>query len=1831
MADYKGLNIKFQGDTTDAAKALHILSSEARAAEGNLQGIQGALKNTTTNGEELGAALKKFQLDQFGKQAEAARSRVNVLGQAMGELQKNLAGAQQKLADNKAALASMPEKYEALASKAKEFSSSVQGSMAEVVAAQEALAGTQAGTKEYDEAFQRLDAAVLQNVKNLSAEGEALSGLSAKYGTIEGAINSAEEAERSYTAAIEDTTQKQMVAKSAAQAYENQQRLAAAALDASTAPAVAVAKNAADAASGLRSMGDTLTSVGDKMTIVSGIAAMTFGRSIISSTEEFGNAIAQLGGYLDIGGAQLKDMQEDALKWGKDTQFSATEAANAMNELAKGGMTQAQIQGGAMKATMELAAAGSLDMAQAASVAVQAIKTFGLDAADASSVADALAGAANKSTAEVTELANGFKYVGGWASMAGWNINDVSGALALLSDHGLQSEMAGTALRNVMQRLAAPTNTAAKLMNAYGFSVRDANGQMVSATEVVQRLNDTFGSLPDEEKQNVLNDIFGARALPAAIALMDEGAEKLQTYIDATSQAGYATEMAKNRMGDLGWALEYLRGEAETAAVNFGQALAPTIIGLAKNIEGLLEWFNSLDDSTKQFIAQSAVMAVAVGPVISVIGHLSKGVAGMVGSVGTAMTTIAEFVALSADGGNKVKLFAEALALAKTPAAETAEGIKKVAENAATMEKALQTAGAALKGAIAVAAVAFIADQIKSVADEAQLVGEATKSVSDIAREASESVASMGDEAEKAGSKASTVSHALAGMNASLKESAEYNKGVSESLKEMEGNVSSAERYAATIKELSSVGSLSAAQQEQLKQAVDGYNEVTGAAIRITDEMRGTLNLMPQDIDKVTEAYVRQEKMKVYTELQSEALKEQIRAQKEAKKATEETQNAFWNWQNVVTTAANSFTGLGQIMNIVNYGKAAIGLKGVSDASAKASYDVNYFKEAAEAAGVSTEQYKAFLKQLFPELNNSGDAAQQAGDAIRQAAQEAAQAQREANQQIISAQQAAYDAEYKAAQKAMDAEYKAAQKAYDNEYKAAQKAFDNEYKIQQKAFDKEYKALQKQLDKEYKAQQKAFDEAYKQRQKKLDRQYDAYKKQLDSEEAALKKSLDAKATAYKKQLDSELATLKKANDQRLKQQKKADEEETKAFKAETDKRVKALQAEYNARLKTLELQYGGSDIDSQIKALKNQTKAEQDEIKRREQQEKKAELERKVAQAKTRRTKADAEKELNDYLQEIAQEQREKERDAQIEQLEEQKSALKDELAAKKEALKEEYDARIEALKEQRAAELEVTKEANDQEYEALKEQLDGIYNARKEANDDKIEQMKEANQVEIDNLKEHHSLLLENMKEQHTAQLEQLKEQQSEQLETIKEGQQAQLDNLKEYQQAQLDAMKEGQQAELEALKEAQQAELDALKEGQQAQLESLKESQQAQLEELRASLEAQVQEIVNSGNAMAGAAANAANQTAQSMSDGLSQMPWQVGATAGQTLQQYLDNINDMPWSTKELADTTGHNLQERLNAYVMPTTDASKSLRNAALREIEGLPDEGREKGEGMGSGLSGGMSGKEGDVRNSSDQLKNAAEDPLSGLPRVVSGFGLSSSSGFASGLGSGKEDATRTAQEISRSVSNNFSQPANDSGSWGSDMMRNFNNAIVDYWNNHLRDNVESIAQGIRNLIGHSKPKEGPLKDDDVWFYHMMQNLDSGMQRGIPELMGTVGDLAQGVADGMDVQPDIDFVSNLIADMRSEETALARQSRRMADIVQENFDPYARTNYQVGYDAKPMVQAFASGVNEALRSGVPQQAGVTIVIQNARFSNDMDVDRFSERVTARVAASQRRGW
>lgn len=476
----------------------------------------------------------------------------------------------------------------------------------------------------------------------------------------------------------------------------------------------------------LTDFGDKIARFGAKLSVASIAILITKGRQLIKETEEFGNKIAQVGGYLQVSGKSLDYMRTLALKFGKDTIFSATEAAEAISELAKAGMDSAQIAGGALDATLQLAAAGQMEFGEAAKVTAQAIKAFRLEAEDATGVADALAGAASNSVATVEGLAEGFTYAASWARNAGWSIQEVSGALGLLADYGIEAEMAGTALRNFLLRLAAPTGAAATAMEELGIEVRDSEGHMKSAVEIVDELNIAMAGLGDDERDALIKTIFGVRGANAALALMDAGSQELQKYIGYTNDLGAAQRMAQAQLGDLGWALELMRGEAETAAVNFGEVLTPTLIELANTVEQLASWFNELDDAEREQIVRMALLAIGTGPFLAVAGKLISVIGSITTGLGAAILGGSAFIRALAEGEGAVTGLASAIASVK---------FIETGEAAAQAAAALDVLAVGLTGLVIVAAGATLwklTEGWRKAREEARRFAERTERLDDV-------------------------------------------------------------------------------------------------------------------------------------------------------------------------------------------------------------------------------------------------------------------------------------------------------------------------------------------------------------------------------------------------------------------------------------------------------------------------------------------------------------------------------------------------------------------------------------------------------------------------------------------------------------------------------------------------------------------------------------------------------------------------------------------------------------------------------------------------------------------------------------------------------------------------------------------------------------------------------------------------------------------------------------------------------------------------------------------------------------------------------------------
>lgn len=374
--------------------------------------------------------------------------------------------------------------------------------------------------------------------------------------------------------------------------------------------------------SATKALGEGITDLGRSMTLGLTVPIVAAGGAATSVAASFDDAMSQVQGALGGASADMDGLRNLALQLGADTVFSATESAQAMVELAKGGLTEAQIKGGALAASMDLAAAGQLNLADAAATTVQMMGSFGLGAGDATRIANALAGAANASSADVSDLTQAMSQCSAQASLAGWSLEDTAAALALFADHGVKGSDAGTSLKTMLQRLAAPTDQAAEAIAAYGLNIRDSSGKMKDISGIADELTGKLGGLSDAERDAALQTIFGSDASRAAAILMQSGSEGLAKYIAATNDATAAETMANAQKGELSWALENMGGAVESAAIAFGTALAPAITAVAGVIGNVAEAFASLPTGVQTGIAVVLALVAALGPLLMVIGSV---------------------------------------------------------------------------------------------------------------------------------------------------------------------------------------------------------------------------------------------------------------------------------------------------------------------------------------------------------------------------------------------------------------------------------------------------------------------------------------------------------------------------------------------------------------------------------------------------------------------------------------------------------------------------------------------------------------------------------------------------------------------------------------------------------------------------------------------------------------------------------------------------------------------------------------------------------------------------------------------------------------------------------------------------------------------------------------------------------------------------------------------------------------------------------------------------------------------------------------------------------
>ena len=364
--------------------------------------------------------------------------------------------------------------------------------------------------------------------------------------------------------------------------------------------------------------------------------AAELAKGVVGLGVEFESQMNTMSAVSQATGTQLDAVAAKARELGNDTSLtatSATDAAAAMTELAKGGFTVEQSMSAA-KGTLQLAAAAQIDAATAATIQSQALQSFSLGAEDAARVSDILAGAANASSAEIEGIAQGLQQAGTVASQFGLTIDDTATALAMFANAGIQGSDAGTLLKSALLALTDQGKPAQAAMEELGLSVYDMQGNFVGLPSLFEQLSKAQSEMTPEAYQAATATLFGSDAMRLAGIAADQGRGGFENLRDAVTRQGQAAEVAAAQTKGLPGALERVQNAAEEAGLAIYTALSDDLV-------------TGVDAATSAIEGLGPVLAAGfetalgvIGPVASGIGDVASALSGLAGPAAGAIAAI---------------------------------------------------------------------------------------------------------------------------------------------------------------------------------------------------------------------------------------------------------------------------------------------------------------------------------------------------------------------------------------------------------------------------------------------------------------------------------------------------------------------------------------------------------------------------------------------------------------------------------------------------------------------------------------------------------------------------------------------------------------------------------------------------------------------------------------------------------------------------------------------------------------------------------------------------------------------------------------------------------------------------------------------------------------------------------------------------------------------------------------------------------------------------------------------------------------------------------------
>ena len=403
------------------------------------------------------------------------------------------------------------------------------------------------------------------------------------------------------------------------------------------------------------SKGERFSAMGQKVALGVGALSAAVGVAAVKAFADFDQSMSAVQANTDASAATMGKLRDAALEAGARTVYSATESADAINELAKAGVSTTDILQGGLDGALDLAASGQMGVADAAELTASALNEFGLKGNQASHVADLLAAGANTAQGGVSDMGEALKMVGTTASQLGMSIEDTTGAITMMASQGIVGSDAGTQLRSALIGLTSASGPAKAEMQQLGISMYDSQGNFVGLANFAGQLKEKLSALTPEQRANAMGVLFSNAAMSVGNTLYEQGAEGVSKFTKQVNQQGFAAKQAAALTDNLKGDVEQFGGAVETSLIKIGSGANGPIRSVIQSVTSLVTAFGDLPAPVQQTVVMLGMAAGAGVGLHRIFGQTAQSTSALSRSFGLVVDPVQRVQAAMGNFGTAVQ------------------------------------------------------------------------------------------------------------------------------------------------------------------------------------------------------------------------------------------------------------------------------------------------------------------------------------------------------------------------------------------------------------------------------------------------------------------------------------------------------------------------------------------------------------------------------------------------------------------------------------------------------------------------------------------------------------------------------------------------------------------------------------------------------------------------------------------------------------------------------------------------------------------------------------------------------------------------------------------------------------------------------------------------------------------------------------------------------------------------------------------------------------------------------------------------------------------------